>query len=52
MVYHRRKAHIITQSVYLISRRLYIYLFAMMIYNSYGIDDMQDSVLVIYTATP
>ena len=48
MVYHRRKAQIITRSVYLISRRLYC-AFAMMIYNSCGIDDMQDFVLMIYT---
>ncbi len=33
MVYHRHKAHIITRSVYLISRRLY-YAFAMMIYKT------------------
>jgi len=49
MVYHRRKVYIITRSVYPISHRLHS-AFAMRIYNSCGIDGMQDFVLMIYTA--
>ena len=46
-----RHACISSPKVYIISRRLYCAL-AMMIYNSCGIDDMQDYVLTIYTASP
>ena len=47
----RKQWYIITarSAVYIISRRLYSAL-AMMIYNSYGIDDIQHFVLVIYKA--
>ena len=54
MVYHQHGfavLYLISPSgLYIITRSVYQKAFAMMIYNSYGIDDMQDFVLMIYTA--
>ena len=51
MVYHHVvRVYLITEGVY--HQPQAAFSFAMKIYNSNGIDDMQDSVLMIYTASP
>ena len=51
MVYHHAvRVYLITEGVY--HQPQAAFSFAMRIYNSHGIDDMQDSVLMIYTASP
>ena len=56
MAYHQHGVAVLylisPSGLHIITRSVYQNAFAMMIYNSYGIDDMQDFVLMIYTASP